>query len=334
MEVTRIIIHQISKEQGVIEAHLDLSENLIPIENEVTFLTEKLSKSFNKDERVIKINFLEDQDVFQKSLNIFLNNDTDDDFKEFSVKSINRLKDILLGVIFATGGYVIFIEYEINGTEFVSVFIVRDSKEVTLEKSDSNNEFIVQLTKIIKTENLAMAVRIETAKLLNGDDRYLHFTHVKGNTSEYFIKWIEADIVNKSKEDTRTFIGMLNHVDVPIDNLTGEKMEESTFRKRVHDYINTAGGVINLNDISKHFWGDEQKLSNYAEENNITIDMEFRSTKKVLDQLNKYTIESGKLKLSFTRKDYNQGIVKLGDNNQVIIEDEHLYSKFDELDLE
>ncbi|RUA33693.1 MAG: hypothetical protein DSY77_08980, partial [Bacteroidetes bacterium] len=291
MEVTRIIIHQISKEQGVIEAHLDLSENLIPIENEVTFLTEKLSKSFNKDERVIKINFLEDQDVFQKSLNIFLNNDTDDDFKEFSVKSINRLKDILLGVIFATGGYVIFIEYEINGTEFVSVFIVRDSKEVTLEKSDSNNEFIVQLTKIIKTENLAMAVRIETAKLLNGDDRYLHFTHVKGNTSEYFIKWIEADIVNKSKEDTRTFIGMLNHVDVPIDNLTGEKMEESTFRKRVHDYINTAGGVINLNDISKHFWGDEQKLSNYAEENNITIDMEFRSTKKVLDQLNKYTIE-------------------------------------------
>ena len=112
------------------------------------------------------------------------------------------------------------------------------------------------------------------------------------------------------------------------------QMEETTFRKKVHDYIGSAGGIINIKDISKHFWDDEDLLSNFISDNNITIDMEFRSTNKIIDQLNKYTVESGKLKLSFSRKDYNQGVVKRGKNNQVIIEDEHLYSKFDDLDLE
>lgn len=334
MDVKKIIIHQISKEQGVSEAHLDLSEDLISIDNEVTFLTEKLSKSFNKDERVIKINFLEEEDVFQKSLNIFLKSNSEESFKEFSLKSINRLKDILLGVMLATGGYVIFIEYEINSIRFIAVFIVRDSKEVTLEKSDSKNGFLVQLTKIVKTENLAMATRIDIAKYLKSEDRYLHFTHVKGNTSEYFIKWIEAEVADKSKDDSKTFIKILNNVELPQDKITGMQMEETTFRKKVHDYIGSAGGIINIKDISKHFWDDEDLLSNFISDNNITIDMEFRSTNKIIDQLNKYTVESGKLKLSFSRKDYNQGVVKRGKNNQVIIEDEHLYSKFDDLDLE
>ena len=115
----------------------------------------------------------------------------------------------------ATGGYVIFIEYEINSIRFIAVFIVRDSKEVTLEKSDSKNGFLVQLTKIVKTENLAMATRIDIAKYLKSEDRYLHFTHVKGNTSEYFIKWIEAEVADKSKDDSKTFIKILNNVELP-----------------------------------------------------------------------------------------------------------------------
>lgn len=331
MKIKKITIHQIEKKQGVSEAHLITSKHLIPVGNNVQFLVEKLNDAFKKDEKVVRTEFLEDEDLFQKSLRTFANTRNNDSFYKYTTESIKRIVKLLQASPLATGGYFVFVNYDYRNIDYSGVFIVRDSEEVIFNRNDKNT-FVVNKTTIINTDKLAMAVRIDLDRLAKKQDRYLQFTHKFSNTSNYFSDWIEANLLDKSADDTKALISLIDGLtEFPIDPETGNDFESEIFRAKLFDHINSSGRVVRLSELGKVFWDDSNFLTDYIDKNNINISHQFQAVSTILGRLKKYEIKSGKIRLSFSRADIESGRINVGNNNQIIITNEALRTKFDEL---
>lgn len=333
MECKRITIHQIKKKQGVIHTDLITSESLIDIDENVENLFEKLNKSFGKEEKVIRTEFLEEERDFQRTLNEFNEDKNDGTFYEFTKSSINRINDLLNGVNLATGGYFVFTEYVYLRRHYAAAYLVRDTEEIVFDRSADGKSFIIDKTTVINTKNLAMAVRVDLGKLLNKDERYVHFTFKQADISEYFVTWIEVHLSNRSDTDTKALISLLNNIDpYPNDPDTNVAFEREKFRNKVYDYIQSVGRVVKINELSSTFWGNANYLSNLAEELGYDIDGEFRATSSILSRLKKYKITSGKISVGFSQSDIDNGKIYSGDGSLLIIDDLALKGKFDHID--
>jgi nucleoid-associated protein len=333
MEFKRITIHQIKKKQGITYTELIPSNSLIKIDENVENLIEKLNNSFSKEEKVIRTEFLEEVNDFQRTLKEFNDNKTDELFYEFTKSSINRINDLLTGVNLATGGYFVFTEYVYLKKHYAGVYLVRDTEEIVFDRSADGKSFVIDKTTVINTKNLAMAVRVDLGKFLKNEERYVHFTFKQADISEYFVTWIEVHLSNRSDTDTKALIALLNKIDpYPKDPDTNKAYEGEKFRNKVFDYIQSVGRVVKINELSTTFWGNPNYLSKIAEELGYDIDGEFRATSSILSRLKKYKISSGKISLGFSKSDIDNGRIYSGDGSLLIIDDLALKGKFDHID--
>jgi nucleoid-associated protein len=329
----KIIIHLVNKEQGK-QPFLDASSDCLEIDEKVNNLTERLNDAFRKDEKVLKAEFKEDIKVFQEKSRKYIDKNSQDNFIDFSIKSIERMVDLLKGKNLATGGYFVFIDYIYRNINYVGVFMVRDIEEIIFKKSKGDTNYTVNTTTIVNTNKLAMAVRIDKSKLLKNELRYLHFTYRQSHQSDYFIDWIEAELADKSIDDSKALIHLINKLlenEFPINPETNERYESQEFRKHLLNHINSTGRIVRVKELSMNYWGNEDFLINKADELGIDFSNEFQADEKIIKRLNAYDIKSGKVRLIFSQKDIDEGVVFKGDDNQIIINSEELSKAFDEL---
>ena len=332
MEILRVTIHQIIKEQGINYTELVESNDLLAIGENVENLIEVLNDAFKRDEKVIRSEFLEQQDRFQTSLRTFCGDNSDENFLNFSIESIRRINDLLTGANLATGGYFVYAEYEYRNRNYVSVFLVRDSEELIFDRSEDGASFVVNKTTIINTKKLAMAVRVDRDRILANQERYVHFTFKQADISDYFITWIEVHLSDKNREDTVSLVNLLNDIDpLPNDPDTNAVYEPEKFRNKVFDYIQSVGRVVRIPELSNSFWGNKDFLGDLIDERGIDINQEFRAVTTVLGRLKKYSLSAGKIKLSFSKSDIDQGRIFRGDGQQLVLENPIIARKFDTL---
>ncbi|MCY2685871.1 nucleoid-associated protein [Salinimicrobium sp. TH3] len=332
MEISKVVIHQIAKEQGVNYTELYETDNILKINENVQNLIEKLNEAFKKDEKVIRSEFLEERNDFQETIRTFVDDETEEAFLHFTKRSIRRINDLLTGSNLATGGYFVYADYKNNGLDYVGVFLVRDSEEIIFDK-DEDGTFIVNKTVIINTKKLAMAARINKNKLQKNKSRYLHFTFKQADISDYFVSWIEVRLSEKNLEDTKTLVNLINnHVEMPIDPATQAVYEPEKLRNSVYDYIQSVGRVVKISELSSAFWDDKDYLATVIENNNIDINQEFRAVASILSRFKKYSISSGKIRVSFSRSDIDQGRIYSGEGNLLVIDNQVLKNKFQKLD--
>lgn len=339
MKVLKTIIHQIEKKKLELNSKLKLSDQLLTMNSEVEKLTENLNSAFSKESKIIRTEFQEQEHhEFKNDFKTALITDqtdskfTDLTFEKFATKTIKNLNTRIEGLPFALGGYYVYSYYEYMGRNYLGIFIVRDTEKVIFRRDTKLNVFTVNTTTIIDTDKLSMACRIDIDRYLNNQQRYLHFTNYKQiEISEYFTKWIEASQVNKDVNDTKTFIKIIDNIDLPIDPETNAIYEEDKFRSNLHRMVTAAGGILRIKEISSQFWDDENYLFKYIEKNGLDINGEFRVVRSVFNRLNKYEVATGKIKLSFSKGDWNKGTIRKGENGQIIIESQKLREKLDRI---
>ena len=130
-----------------------------------------------------------------------------------------------------------------------------------------------------------MAFRLNYEIYSNEDDRnYLALitTQQDGNISEYFKDWVNAGELIKNSKNTQNLITLIRSINLPTEkDEDGELIykTQNSFQKAVYEYAKSRNNrMINLNDLSKHFYGEDngQTFLNFANENNIVIDPEFK----------------------------------------------------------
>jgi len=324
MELKKVIIHELIKEKESRKVEIVLSDELIPNNDESTALVSALSDSYKSDRILYAIFDNSEGKYFPEKFSEYRATIRDNiDFITFTKIVMGNLVEFIKPIIFATGGYFVFAEYTENGYNFISIFLIRDVEGRILRKTP--NSFSIQTVEYVDTKNLAMACRINENRINEDEINYLSFTQLRQQeVSEYFKAWISIKQIENSSDYTKALYTIITQIVPPIDPETNAQYPIETFRNLVYSYTSSSpNDTVNIRDLSQHFYGDPNTVSDYANTNNISLDTEFRYNKRQLKKFIKLEVNRDGINLKFSRGTLNEKIrLSEDDPNIVIIESE------------
>jgi len=322
MEVDKIVVHELIKQQKELSATVFLTTEYLEKNVKSDRLGLKLNESFSKDDITHGI-FKMEANEFYYHFNEYRNSQSPAAFIEFSSIVTGELSGIISNEFWAKGGFLVFVEYSVNNTRFAGVYLIRDVEGVLFQKNEKDNTFAINTAPYIDTNKLAMGCRINIDKLENHDGNHLSLIkNGQKDISEYFFTWIGVDKPESNKEFTEKLFNIISDLKPAIDPESGEPYDINSMREFAFNSIkSSAGKTVNLRQLGFSLYGDEEILINYANENNIAIDTEFRYDNKSLSKFKKIDISRDGIRLTFSRGDIKTKI-RLSEENegQIIIE--------------
>ncbi|WP_158860983.1 nucleoid-associated protein [Lunatibacter salilacus] len=331
MNIHRIIVHEVQKEPNRKDTKLVLSDQLILLSAESKRLVTELSKSYTSDKITYGIFNLEPSSYFPDRFNQYnsILSYEDETFIDLTRDQISGIKTFISQKNFAKGGYFLFTEYESNGTEFYAIFLLRDTAGNTLRRVGST--FEVNSVEYLDTNHLAMAFRLNVPNFNKKEGNYISFTNRKQpDVSEYFTDWVCATKLESSTDFTKKLYDIINEIPLPKNPKTGKEYSIDEVRNMVYDHAKSNGQKnINLKSLSEHIYGDEGIIQDFATNNDIEIDTEFRFDRNVLKKFIQLSISVDGIRLNFSRNDLGTKVRRSEDNpNAIIIESELFVNKF------
>lgn len=322
LTINKVVIHELQKEARVNEAFTFLSESVLEITENVQLLLTRLDESYGKD--VINYGVFDSSDgrVFPAQFTRYVRGQkTDSDFIDFSKTTLNNLRDQLRNVNLAKGGFFIFAEYISQGTTYTGIYIIRDTEGVLFKRLEETHSFEVNRIKYMNTDKLAMGCRVNHNKFSTSDGNYLSLIkNRQTDISEYFYNWISVFQPESSTEFTNTLYSIVNGIDLPINTESGQPYSIDDFRRLVVDYVKSRPSKdINLLEMGSHFYNDTQKIVNYANANNLTIDHEFRVDTRALRKFMSIAVNADGINLKFTRGELDRKVRLSTDNPNVVL---------------
>lgn len=327
MELEFAIIHELEKaphEKGTIK----LSNNLLSKSDINVHFISKLhdiftNHIFNYSHAMFAINDFNPEDPnstkkFPNHLNDFLSDSNEDNFKKMTNYLMFNLKTETDNKA-SKGGYIVFSQFN-NGKQLFTVNLIRKTDTFTFPNEDVL-DIEPKLIDHLDLDKLAMACQIDLKKLKENKEKYLKFTkNTKMNdVSKYFYDWlnIDEDRLSSTKDNNDNFVKIINLID-PLPVIDGIVFSRDDFKKKVLDYINSKPDkTINLLDLGEQFYPEESHyFLNYAMNNSIYIDSEFKKHTQTLKRLWKFDIEIDSIRLAFKYEDLGK------DNAKVVVVDD------------
>lgn len=329
MNVNRIIIHELIKEAKTTSAEHKLSSGLINVDDGIVNMAELLHDSFEQSiSSYTKFGKTSTPNSVYININKYVDDDkTDTRFINFGRASVIELKALIEKQIFATGGYYLFIDYEINGQNYISIVIVRNKDAYNI-KWDGDN-FAIDTTQNVNIDKLAMGFRLNVGIYQNkGSDRnYIALISKQGDdASEYFKKWVNVEGAIDHKLNTRNFVEMIKSIGPPQDY---EKPDE--FDRHVHSaiiaYKSKNKNNIDIDHISELFYGSRTHIRDHADKEwGLEIDPIFRVNSNELRKLVSYEADAAGISVRLAVEAFQKGEVELA-NEMVIIRNKTIFSK-------
>lgn len=323
MNLNRLIIHELKKEPRNANTELHLSQEVLPIDDNSSKLIERLLKSYQGD----KILYAEFDDspgkYFPEQFNIYRTTEMfDENFIDFTQRVTGNLETVISSKILARGGYVVFAEYNIGETNFVVIFLIRDTEGQILRRS--TNGYTIQPVEYLDTNHLAMACRINENKIDDAENNYLSFTRLRQqDVADYFTDWISIKQLESSTEYTNRLYEIINALPLPTNPANNQIYSIDEVRNMVYENAKNNGNHnIDLRTISRQIYGNENTINDYVEENNISIDGEFRYDKRVMRKFVQIYVRKDGITLKYSRGDSNKVRVSEEDPNLILIDSE------------
>lgn len=331
MILKRIIIHELIKEAGKTEASFVPSTSLLTVSEGLTSMIQEVHESFEK-----LINSYhkfkphsEHKSIFINAHKYTKNEETDERFLNWSKKGMRELEDVIKSVSFATGGYYVFSDYEINGSKFLSIVIVRNKEAFNIKWDEATGMYKVDTTENINIEQMAMGFRLNVSLYRGASDRnYIAIINKKGDgASQYFKDWVCVDEGTGPKQNTNNFINIIKEIGLP-ENFDGD---EDTFFKHVYESIQNEQksnqGNVNVDRISELFYADRGRIRKYADDKyGQELDTEFKVHTDSLRKLIRYNAKVKGISISLDIDHFQNETVVLKDDS-VIIKNKSIYDQ-------
>lgn len=322
LTINKVVIHELRKEPRANEAETFLSTSVLEISENVQDLIKRLNNSYSKD----VINYAvfdaaEDRDFRDRYQTYSGSPKTNTQFLDFTSRTLNNLRGQIINVTLAKGGFFVYADYEDEGINYVGIYIVRDTEGMLFERDEDNHSFEVNLVKYMNTDKLAMGCRIEVAKYLSGDRNYLTLIkNRQSDISDYFYNWIGVVQPESTTQFTNALYEILNKIDCPVNPLTNTEYSIDEFRKLVVDYIKSSPtNTINLFELGRHFYENDQKIVEFARQNDIAIDTEFKADSKALKRFVSINVSADGINLKFSRGEFRRKVRLSEENPHVIL---------------
>lgn len=327
MIVHQVIIHELQKLGGKTGAKLRSSKGLMDCNNaEVINLITELNNRYKNRNENYGIFDKQAPTRFHNEFKNYCESLTDKAFIDFTKNVSSDLREKVDSVAPAKGGYLVFANYS-DHRDFIGVFLVRDTNGTILTRNAQVQTFNIGKVEHIDFEKMAMACRINL-KLHNADaGRYLSFINKKSDTiSKYFTSWISSTDTESNEQDTLYLYKILKNITPPKDE-NGIDWDKDLFLDSVYKHVSSAPEKqINIRELGATFFQDENILTNYAEQNEIPINTEFKGHSGALKRFIQIRAKADNIELAFQHGQYKNAVRIVGDK-QIIIESASLVDK-------
>jgi len=160
------------------------------------------------------------------------------------------------------------------------------------------------------------------------DKKYLSFIHNRSDTlSQYFVNWISSSETVSSQEETKLLLTALKKIQmITLPDATVILDRDEVIRS-THSYIQaSATRTVNLYELSKNIFGNENYLPDYIYQFFPTIPTEFKAHNPTLRQFVKVYAKADNIELNFYPSAYREGKIKFDskDSSQIIIRSQDL----------
>jgi len=331
LHINQLIIHELEKEADSPEAILFLSDESIPIEERAESLVQKLNHTFDGKAEVLQGYLSSPEDAlfpahFQEMVNSGLDGKA---FTHFSRESMQALQLSLQGITGAKGGYLVYADYLVDESPVLGIFLVRNTEGVIFRRSEKGNAFNLDATTYLNTDRLAMACRIHLNQTRNGSYYAELIKHARSQKeiSAYFINWVGLLQAESSKDLTSSFLDVVSHLPLPIDEETGEMMQEGTFREEVMNYaLKSPQKMIEVEKFDQQFYGDQGTVKQYVQENEITLEPSFRFDDNTVRRFYNCRVYAQGIALTFNRGHYENKQIEI-EGDSIVIRSPELVEK-------
>lgn len=334
MKVHKVIIHELYKPLGTTGAKLSKSKSLMDSSHDdVIKLVDELNRRYRRRDEKQGVFDKLNPTPFHQSFRDFFSENTSDKFIEFSHSSAENLRERIEGIGSAKGGYLVYSLYE-DYRKYCSVFFVRDTTSIAFKRNKTVESFDLDKVQHIDFEKLAMACRINMDLFSADDKKYLSFIHNKrDDISRYFIHWISTCDTVSSEEDTKLLLKALRTVPLPVYEDKQQAFDRDEIIRNTHKHIQAnPTRTVNLYELSKNVFADEDYLPQFIHEKYPTIPTEFKAHNSTLRQFVKVYARADNIELNFYPSAYKEGKIKFDskDDSQIIIKSKELVQQIKE----
>jgi nucleoid-associated protein len=261
MEIRNAVVHRIEKQRNVRGAEVLLAEAEIEKDEALSELLRHVLASYNSRSSRHTGSFEDDQENYRLSVGIrsFLGGETE--FIEFSATAMERLKIKINDVMFATGGYVLFVRYTHADRDML--LISKLSQEVgAIFSSDLHR--VVQAS-YLNLDRLQVAARLDIAAWNSGGDRYLTFVLKmdQGQPADYFKEFIGCRIDQDSKvESNKVVLVVKGFVAKLVEDRVIPQERAPDIQRRAYDYAlelrkSPDSTGLSFDGLANAVWPDE-----------------------------------------------------------------------------
>lgn len=314
MALKNIIVHKIDKEsQGI--AQLELRDSLLIIGDRESEFIENLKEVYYKKSNPIYGVFNSNSTAypFQTLLGNFISDNSQ--FYNFTVEAMNLLYEIMNPIPQATGGYVVFANYEVSNEEFVITVMLNNKKQYGV----SNNLSLEEIFSL-DLEKLDVANFINLTRLQNDEETYLSFARGRKDVSNYFKNFIGCtDQISAKQSSLKLKTAFLDY----LETLVITQEEKETLRNDVFNYcINQTKRKedISLSHISSMINNEEPQLfQKFASGEDYGVSANIKGHRQTLKSLKYYSYKSKALSISFDSNLINERVFYNEDDNSLRI---------------
>lgn len=205
LTLTRLIAHQITKEQHQNTATLKIRDVVLPIASKMSkSLLEQLSDSFIKRSPISgrfkaeKTEEEQQRDSFRQLLTVYQVNPSDAAFVKFTQEAAEALRGEMAKQRLATGGYVIFAEYKDKAAFLLTALLSTTAQPSFDEKLNLIESVSLDLA------HLRHGSRTRLAAIKKNAEGVVEFISERGTgVSEYFIEFIGCEEVARPDQQGR-----------------------------------------------------------------------------------------------------------------------------------
>ena len=281
IQLKHLAVHELVKQAESAEVSIHLSEELTHVDERATDLVEKLHRTFVQKNDVLNGRLSAPEDALFPGYYELLRGDgyNANAFLQFSRESTQALQLSLQGVTGAKGGYLVFAYYQVGeeGTPELGIFLVRDTNGLLFQTAGSGTYELHPAT-YLDIDKMALACRIKKAPVGEQPEvEVIKHARTQKEISDYFLSWLAVETAVSNRDLTQQFLEAVAAVPAPVSEETGMPLDVGTFREEVANFaMKSPGKTISIPAFEEKFYGEEQPLQQYFNENQVEMQDEFR----------------------------------------------------------
>jgi nucleoid-associated protein len=322
MEITEAIFHKIKKEKADKgRPTLVISPHPLPLDELINNTAKDINSTYRK-----KLNNYGsfDEDIvlypFSAVLKKYISNEIS--FHRFSERTSELISHKMADQVFATGGYVVFIRYSIEGRDFLFILMLKMKAGVGFDEVN----FTLKESFVFDVNQLHEAACIDIDKSMSGESPYLSFIKSRStlqDVTKYFREALGCTDYVDSKQHTKQLLTAIDEYS-KINKWSAEQRQNA--RRKTHEYCEEKrreDTPVNLTALSAILNDqDPESFINFVREKEYPINETFEPDVRTYKQLQRVDKKIGNIRLLFDVEDLiNSKIDYVLQDKLVIIRD-------------